>query len=118
MRVAIIGSRDWTDYLLFTHLLEEALALHAITVTRVVSGGARGADTFAEIWACTEDVPVDIHLPDYRLGRAAPLVRNGPIVAAADVVIAFPIGASRGTADAMRKARALGRPLHVIRYHT
>jgi len=109
MKVAIIGSRDWTDYLLFTHLLEDIIQQHDITVTMVISGGARGADTFAELWACMENIPVDIYLPDYRLGRAAPLIRNGTIVSTADIVIAFPLGSSPGTNDAIRKARALGR---------
>jgi hypothetical protein len=113
MRVAIVGSREWTDYLLFESLLETVLVSNDIPVTEIVSGGAQGADTFAEIWAGIHEIPVRIFLPGVGSdGRFIhPMSRNGDIVSHSDMIIAFPIGSSPGTRDTIRKARAAGVPV-------
>ncbi len=46
---------------------------------------------------------------DKRFGRGAPLRGNAAIVEAADLVLAFWDGKSRGTLDAVAKARKLGK---------
>lgn len=47
-------------------------------------------------------------------GRAAGPIRNAEIVAACDKLIAFWDGKSRGTQDAIKKARAAGKLLAVV----
>lgn len=94
-------------------LLARLDALHgAGELAGVVSGGALGVDDLAARWAMRNLVPLTEYRPDYTAhGRAAPLVRNGQIVAAADVVLVCWDGVSRGTLDAARKAARLGKPL-------
>ena len=102
--VAVVGSRGIAEcYALRQRLRELAPA-------QVVSGGAGGVDTLAARWAWGDGVPVRVLRPDYSAhGPAAPLVRNGLIVAAADVVLVVWDGKSRGTLSAARAAARLGR---------
>ena len=69
------------------------------------------------IWASLAEemgLPLLEFKPDYgKYGRGAPLVRNTEIVNAADYVLAFPSGDSKGTYDAIRKARQTRKMLRV-----
>lgn len=110
-RVAIVGSRDYAD-LERVRAYVRALPLDTV----IVSGGARGVDTAAEMAAKDRGMRVLIHLPDYGAhGRSAPLVRNDAIIRDCHRLVAFWDGRSRGTLDAARRARAAGKPVEVIR---
>ncbi|NVO29685.1 SLOG family protein [Hymenobacter lapidiphilus] len=108
--IAVVGSRDLAHC---PALLARLDALHgADEVAAVVSGGARGVDELAAGWARRNRVPMTEYRPDYRAhGPAAPLVRNGQLVAAADLVLVCWDGVSRGTLDAARRAARLGKPM-------
>ncbi len=56
----------------------------------IVSGGcSKGGDRFAEEIAKKHGIPIVIIYPNYeRYGRGAPIVRNGPVAATIDIVIA------------------------------
>ena len=115
-RLAIVGSRDFDDRALFYREMQKLVNRFG-KPRLVVSGGARGADTFGEQWAKGRGIEVMILLPDWAAhGRAAGNLRNTDIVAAVDRVIAFHKDGSRGTLDTLRKARrALGDDhVHVI----
>ena len=110
MAVAVVGSRSVTSCPTLLARLNALLA--AGELHQVVSGGAAGVDRLAARWAAGAGVGLLEMLPDYRAhGQAAPLVRNGAIVAAADVVLVVWDGQSRGTLDAARKAAKLGKRL-------
>lgn len=113
-KVAIIGSRDFADLEMVRRYVA---TLPADTV--VVSGGARGVDRAATTAARARGLEVEEIRPEpvelTTMGRGAFLARNLRIVASADAVAAFWDGQSHGTADAMRKARRLGVPVHVFR---
>lgn len=82
MKIAVIGSRNITIKNLNEYLPEN--------VTEIVSGGARGVDTCARLYAERNDVKLTEFLPDYaRYGRCAPIRRNDLIVNYADEVLAF-----------------------------
>ena len=106
--VAVVGSRSCTKCPALTERLNE---LHAAgDLGGVVHGGAVGADWLAACWAHRAGVPHTAHRPDYHAhGAGAPLVRNGLIVAAADLVLVVWDGQSRGTLDAARRAVRLGK---------
>ena len=88
------------------------LVVAVVGSRRVVSGGAAGPDRLAARWAGCHGVPLTEHRPDYRAhGAGAPLVRNGLVVADADLVLVVWDGESRGTLDAARKAVKLGKRL-------
>lgn len=106
MRLAIIGSRscppiDIASYLPFVPDI-------------IVSGGAKGADTYAKEYALERDIPIVEFLPDYgKYGRKAPLIRNIQIVDNSDFVLAFWNGTSRGTKFTIDYAEKRGVPLNV-----
>jgi len=96
MKLAIVGSRTFTDY----ELLEEIiLANYDIgSIEQIISGGAGGADTLAEKFSDKYKIPKLIFKPDWKLyGKKAGLIRNDLIIGNADEVIAFWDGISKGT---------------------
>lgn len=96
MKVAIIGSRGFNDYALLEKVLDQ------LTITLILSGGAKGADLLAENYASSHNIETLIFKPDYKLyNRSAPLKRNFKIIDACDYVIAFWDGQSRGTKHAI-----------------
>ena len=106
--VAVVGSRAVASC---PALAARLAALHAAgELGMMVSGGAAGVDAQAAAWARAHEVPLIEHRPDYVAhGAAAPLVRNGLVVAVADLVLVVWDGASQGTLDAARKAARLGK---------
>lgn len=110
MKFAVIGSRTFADVELLERTLDQ------LRFTCLVSGGAQGADRLAESYARARGIPVEIFKPDWRMGRGAGPTRNGQIIEACDQVVAFWDGASKGTKDAIAKARTKGRPVVVVRF--
>ena len=109
MKVAVIGSRTFNDY----DKLNETLKKYEISL--VVSGGAKGADSLGEQYAKENKIPTMIFLPDWkRHGRAAGMIRNTDIIEAAEMVIAFWDGTSKGTKDSILKADKLGKKVVII----
>lgn len=106
MRLAIVGSRDFTNYNVLYHALCELIDER---VDLIISGGARGTDSLAEVFAKEWDIPTKIFIPEWgRFGRAAGMIRNKYIVEEADYVVAFWNGFSKGTADSINYAKTLG----------
>jgi len=106
MRVLIFGGRDFLDWpLLFAFMDEEATH---IPITRVIQGGARGADTGGAFWAFCRGIPYETFEADWkRLGPKAGPLRNQRMIdeGKLDYAVGFPGG--RGTNDmARRLARA------------
>lgn len=114
MKLAIVGTRnpgvsyaEWEQILLSKISIEE--------VEMIVSGGAKGVDTFAKIFAGRHHILIMEFLPEYsKFGRNATLRRNTQIVREASVVVAFPSPESRGTFHSIKEAQRLGKRLFVI----
>ena len=99
MKVAIVGSR--TMVVLLSEYIPEG-------ATEIISGGARGVDTCARMYAETNGIPYREFRPDYlKYGRKAPIIRNNSIIEAADLVLAFWDGRSRGTKYMIDKCQEL-----------
>lgn len=114
-KLAIVGSRKFTDNDKFTRIIEEHIRDYGV-VTCVVSGGAVGVDTLAYQWAIKNNIPFDIYCPNYHAyGARAPLKRNHLIVAAADAVLALPAADSRGTNHTIYLAGKVGKPVYIVR---
>lgn len=81
----------------------------------MVSGGAKGVDSFAKLFAARHHIPLMEFLPDYaKFGKCATLKRNTQIVREANTVIAFPSSDSRGTLHSINEAKRLGKPVIII----
>lgn len=109
--VAVVGSRTFNDYILLCKTLDQ------YTIKKIVSGGAKGADSLAELYAKKKNIETIIFYPDWnKYGRAAGPIRNKLIVSASDIVIAFWDGKSKGTASSIGLAKKIKKKLIVVRY--
>lgn len=109
MKIAVVGSREFKPLSMVTEFIQ---TLEQGTV--IVTGGARGVDTAAEIAATAAGLTVIVFRPDWkRHGRRAGLMRNTSIVEACNRLVAFWDGKSRGTMDSMKKARSQKKPVKV-----
>lgn len=107
MKVAVIGSRGLTVPDLAPYLPPDT--------TEIVSGGARGVDSSAAVYAAAHGLRLTEFRPDYATyGRRAPLMRNLEIIDYSDQVLAFWDGQSRGTAFVIERCRKLQKPLRVF----
>ncbi len=107
MKVAVIGSRNLTVENLGDYLPEGT--------SEIISGGAKGVDLCAKVYAAEHNIKYTEFLPEYtRYGKAAPLKRNEQIIACADVVLAFWDGKSRGTKFSVDLAEKLGQEIKLI----
>lgn len=109
MTIAIIGSRT------FKHLDRVREYVNSLPEgTTIVSGGAQGVDIVAELAARKRKLAVQVFLPKWKEhGRAAGYRRNYTIVDAADKVVAFWDGVSRGTKHSIDYAKAQGKPVEI-----
>lgn len=113
MKTIIAGSRHFQDYALMCRSLEPIKA----SITEVVSGKARGADTLGERWAKENGIPVKEFPAEWaEYGRAAGPIRNGQMAIYADQLVAFLAPNSKGTANMIRQAEKGGLVVHVVNF--
>lgn len=111
MKVAVIGSRTFTNY------EEMKRILSSIKITEIISGGASGADKLSEQYAKEKDIPTRIFIPDWnKNGKAAGFMRNTDIINEADFVVAFWDKSSKGTKDSIDKANKLGKKVLIVTF--
>lgn len=97
MILAIVGTRNPG----VTYKEWEKLLLNKINpdeIQMIISGGAKGVDTFAKLFAVRHNKPYMEFALQYNVyGRYATLKRNTQIVKEATTVNAFPSAESKGT---------------------
>lgn len=130
-KIAIVGSRTFPLPADIFESMEKEAQVEAVkfakeTIGRfiahlspiqnvVVSGGANGVDKWAAELAEERGIPVVVIRPNWKkYGKSAGFKRNGEIVEAADDVIAFWDGQSRGTLDTIKKAHQAVKPYCII----
>ena len=123
-KLGIVGSRVWTNKVgqvwnikiknpkkYVFEKMDKYVSKHG-KPSLVISGGAKGADTYGVEWARSKGIPVKEYVPDQRLinisGFAkAALTRNTDIVNSSDRIVAFWDKKSTGTRDTLNKAKNL-----------
>ena len=114
MKIAIIGSRTFNDYELVCKTIKE---LKLETMTYMVSGGAKGADSLGEQYAKEHNIPCKIFKPDWNTyGKSAGFVRNKDIINACDIVVAFWDGKTKGTEHSIMLAKRSNKIVHIIHF--
>lgn len=125
LRIVIAGSRDFNDYEL---LKREVLNIvkydnRPKDYVKVISGGARGADTLGERFAKEFGLEVKRFIPDWDgLGKRAGYVRNAEMAKFAvkdgnyGVLVAFWDSKSKGTKHMIDLANKHGLDVHVVNY--
>ena len=129
MKVAVVGSRNFSDYAKVKDYLDRLNAMRGIDT--IVSGGAKGADSLGEKWARENRVKTlifeakwdDVTHPGAviksnqwgkKYDATAGFRRNKQIIEAADVVLAFWDMRSPGTKDSVEYARKIKKPIKII----
>jgi hypothetical protein len=114
MKLAIVGSRDFTDYELFKNEMKKYL--DEVTITEIVSGGATGTDSLAERLANEYSIDFVVYYPEWSVyGKGAGPVRNKKIVNRCDKMIAFPSKIGKGTQNAIQQCIQAGKTVDVIK---
>jgi len=111
MKLAVVGSRGFNDWNLFKSIMDK------LTIDEMVSGGAPGADAFAERYAKENNIPMTVLPADWnKHGRAAGFIRNVDIWDASTSGIAFWDGESKGTKHSFDIAKKQNKKLIIVDY--
>ena len=115
MKIAIVGSRTFSDYnLLERHINDIAKSFNII---KIISGGANGADTLGEKYANINKIPTLILKPDWgKYGKGAGYIRNKDIINSSDKVVAFWDGKSKGTLNSINLAKKQNKLIQMIEF--
>jgi hypothetical protein len=110
MKVIIAGSRsiDMTVAEL-TKIVENS----GFNIHTIISGNAKGIDRVGEQYAHTKNIKLEIHKPDWSMGRAAGIIRNKTMGEYADALIAIYDGESKGTKHMIDFMKKKGKPVYV-----
>lgn len=127
--IAVVGSRKFDDYPRLCRILDEILSVEIGVRVTIISGGAKGADTLAEKYAMNNGIefrpyparwkdfsaPCKIKQNSYgKYNSLAGVRRNMAMAHAADLVVAFWNGKSRGTKQMIEYSRKIGVEVTVI----
>ena len=104
LRVLVCGGRDYEDIKTLRQVLNSIDISYESAdcygpISCIISGGARGADRLAEVYAREKDIPLEIYPAQWNTyGKAAGIIRNQEMLddGQPDLVVAFPGG--KGTA--------------------
>lgn len=118
MKVIIAGSRHLT-----LKSKDIAIALYETvpegSLTEIVSGGAEGPDSNAEMYAMDRGIKTsgfDFYIPSWIwnfLGKKAGPMRNAAMAKYADAAIVFWDGESRGSKNMIEEMQKLNKPVEV-----
>jgi hypothetical protein len=118
MRVIVAGSRSFCSFRVLSATLDEFIgdARYGENI-EIVSGGARGADKFGEVYAQREGFGLQVFPADWhRYGKRAGMVRNELMAKYATHLVAFWDGKSAGTRNMIELGRKHGLVVKVVRF--
>lgn len=116
-RVIIEGCRDFDDYELLKEKCDYFLQDEKKEDVVIISGHASGADALGERYAQERGFQLETFPADWKAhGRAAGPIRNARMASAANVLIAFWDGKSRGTKNMIETAKNHNLKVVVVRY--
>lgn len=109
-KILVCGGRDFDDHELLNKILDEHTRNRNMKDVVVIHGGARGADTLADVWATSNGCEIKKYLADWNdWGKAAGPMRNAKMLEDnPDIAIVFAFPGSNGTADMVKKSLAAG----------
>ena len=114
MKLAVIGTKKFTDFKLLTSTLKQISNIELI-----ISGGAAGTDALAEKYAIQNKINFLRFPPNYKkYGDNAKHIRNKLIAEGCDEIIAFWDGECEGTMYTVKYAEKLGKPVKLVQVIT
>ena len=117
-KLIVAGGRDFNDYDRLSLVLF-ALADHefADKEVSIISGMAKGADRLGYEFAKDIGIPVHKFPADWNTyGKSAGYIRNNQMAKAADGLVAFHDGVSKGTKNMIETMQKMHKWVHVVHY--
>lgn len=109
VRVGVVGTREPSRT--YAEVAADIDAFRDGTPVVIVTGGARGVDSYGMRYAAEHGLPLDIYWPLWdTLGRRAGFLRNVDIVEHSDVILAWPGIGGSGTQHTVNIARESNTP--------
>ena len=113
-KIGVIGSRDYNDFETIYKYLDSKIS----KIESLVSGGCpTGPDRAAEIYAKNKGLSITIHYPDWSQGKSAAFIRNEKIAKDCDILVAWQVKDSRGTANTIDTAERLGKKVVLFKFN-
>lgn len=113
LKTIIAGSRSVKDYATIERGMLSCPFRHDISV--VLCGMCEGPDLLGKQWADIHRIPVKKYEPDWTQGAYMGMIRNHAMGDAADALVAFWDGKSKGTLDMIEYMRNMMKIVHVVR---
>jgi len=116
MILAIVGSRSFSNYESLCNTIDPMKD----KITKIVSGGAKGADRLAEKYAKDNGIPFEVYLPLFKKNKSMSydpkhfFERNKEIIDNSNFVIAFWDKISKGTKHTIDYAHKRKKPCKVV----
>jgi len=116
MKVAIVGSRSISDQM-FVETLFNCFVYIFGKPTKIISGGARGIDSFGAEFAGTNKIELQVFRPDWsKYGKKAGFIRNEDIIKNCDICLAIWDGYSMGTKHDLELCEQYKKDLVLFNY--
>ena len=113
MKIAVVGSRSINNKELVWKFMEECHDFEP-EYDKIISGGARGVDSFAEEYAKKNKIRTCIFVPDWeKYGKSAGFIRNADIIGKCDKCICIWDGESKGTLHDIELCEEMGKPCYI-----
>ena len=118
-KIIVAGSRNFQDEGLLFNALDKIISEIDDNNIEIVHGNCRGADLIGEKYALANDLKV-IAFPAYweLFGKKAGVLRNEEMAKYASknngILVAFPIGESKGTRNMIKLAKQYGLKTYII----
>ena len=115
IRVVIAGCRDYNNYDEAKEYIDFCLKnIRSENKIVIISGCASGADALGERYALENGFAIEKFPAEWgKYGRSAGPIRNGKMAEAADYVICFWDGKSRGTRSMIENAKKYGKGIRI-----
>ena len=115
-RLVIAGCRDYNNYFRLSQEVKKYIkSLGENYSIIIISGGASGADALGEKFAKKHKLQVERYPAEWdKYGKFAGPRRNAQMAKAADAVIVFWDGKSRGTKNMIECAKKENKPYKII----
>lgn len=120
-RMIIAGSRNFDDYKFLKKKCDRIIHnSNPQSTFEIISGGCKGADRLGELYARNHCYPLKIFPADWnKHGKAAGPIRNRGMAAYASqadkgILVAFPVGESKGTRNMISAAEFYGLEVYVF----
>lgn len=117
-RIIVAGSRNFQDEGLLFGTLDRLISEINDNNIEIVHGNCRGADLIGEKYALANDLKVASFPAQWEMyGKSAGAIRNTEMAKYASkangILVAFPIGESRGTRNMIQLAKKYGLKVYV-----